>query len=216
MLFGQANDFLMFFLHAAELMGKRGIGKGAQGRANCALESVRDLTGRVVYQPEAGRLLAEPAPQTLRLPPTPTGPNEEDAPPCDVTVVFHTPFRQKFQNRLLDELPFQALTRAMLRRISGLFEHYGEGEPDLDYKGLVAKAAQTPTVASDLRWRDWERYSSRQQSRMQLGGLVGSIRYADVPAAYLPLLSLSRLLHLGKQTTFGLGLMDFSTEGVGV
>lgn len=207
LLFGKTNDFLMFFLHAAELMGKRGLGKGAQGRANCALESVCDEQGRRLYRPEDGRLLFEPEPRALRLQPAPAIPSAE------VAIRLHTPFRQKSQNRLLDELPFQALTRAMLRRISGLFEHYGDGEPDIDYRGLVARAAQTRTLASELRWRDWERYSNRQQSRMQLGGLVGSVRYADVPAEYLPLLELSQLVHLGKQTTFGLGLMDFHIEG---
>jgi CRISPR/Cas system endoribonuclease Cas6 (RAMP superfamily) len=44
---------------------------------------------------------------------------------------------------------------------------------------------------------------------MLLGGLVGSATYAGVSGEYLPLLDLAKVLHIGKQTTFGLGLIDF-------
>jgi CRISPR/Cas system endoribonuclease Cas6 (RAMP superfamily) len=44
---------------------------------------------------------------------------------------------------------------------------------------------------------------------MALGGLVGTITYRGPIGEYLGLLELARHLHLGKQTTFGLGRIDF-------
>jgi len=112
-------------------------------------------------------------------------------------------------NHLHAGLTFEVLTRAMLRRISQLFAFHGDGEPPLDYKGLVARAREVRTASSALQWRDWERYSNRQQARMCLGGIAGSATYQDVPPEFQPLLAIARLVHIGKQTTFGLGLVDY-------
>jgi len=56
-----------------------------------------------------------------------------------------------------------------------------------------------------LRWYDWERYSSRQETRMRLGGLVGEVEFEGELAEFLPYLFLGELIHLGKGTSFGLG-----------
>ena len=44
---------------------------------------------------------------------------------------------------------------------------------------------------------------------MQLGGLTGSIRYYGELAAFLPFFSLAEQLNIGKQTSFGLGEIQF-------
>lgn len=51
-------------------------------------------------------------------------------------------------------LPFHVLTRAMLRRISSLCNYHGNGEPPLDYKGLV-KRANAVEVSQSLEPRAW-------------------------------------------------------------
>jgi len=99
----------------------------------------------------------------------------------------------------------------MLRRIASLFAAYGEGEPPLDYRGLVAKAMQVTVSGADLKWFDWRRYSSRQDQAMLMGGLTGSVTYRGDMAAFLPLLHFCEKTHLGKQTAFGLGKIEIST-----
>ena len=79
------------------------------------------------------------------------------------------------------------------------------GEPALDYKQLVARAGAVTTEASDLKWIDWTRYSRRQKSTMQLGGLTGSVTFRGDIAEFLPLLDFCTQVHIGKQTSFGLG-----------
>ncbi|QLA19328.1 CRISPR system precrRNA processing endoribonuclease RAMP protein Cas6 [Desulfolutivibrio sulfoxidireducens] len=207
LLFGKSNDYLAFFLHATSLMGKRGIGRGREGPATFSLTAAYDAGGSMIFDPEGGRLLGDPQPQELILDTT----RQDGCLPLRLSFV--TPFRMKYMNQLHDEVPFHVLVRATLRRISSLFNHHGEGEPDIDYKGLVHRAMDVPILASSLRWLDWTRYSNRQQSKMLLGGIVGSITYADVPGEYIPLLSLARQVHLGKQTSFGLGRIDFTWQG---
>ena len=98
----------------------------------------------------------------------------------------------------------------MLRRVSSLLAVYGNGEPDIDYKGLVQRAAAVQTTQSDLKWFDWRRYSLRQEREMLMGGMTGSVVYRGLLAEYLPLIDICRRIHIGKQTTFGLG--KFNTE----
>ena len=119
-----------------------------------------------------------------------------------------TPLRLKFENRLKADLPFHVMVRAMLRRISSLFNHCGEGEPNLDYRGLVKRAEEIRISDDNLRWYDWRRYSFRQDQSMLMGGVVGSITYEGKIGEYMPLIDFCSTVHLGKQTTFGLGKIE--------
>jgi len=116
-----------------------------------------------------------------------------------------TPLRLKYENRFEAALPFHVLIRAALRRISSLCQYYGTGEPALDYRGLVDRARQVSVDRSSLRWFDWRRYSNRQDQSMLMGGLIGNIRYSGPLDEFLPLLRFCEKVHLGKQTSFGLG-----------
>ena len=125
----------------------------------------------------------------------------------ELTLTLLTPLRLKFQNQLQARLPLHGLVRAILRRISTLYECFGEGEPPLDYKGLIARAQDIGVRHSALRWSDWQRYSQRQDQAMLMGGLVGSIAYRGKLGEYLPILRFAEKVHLGKNTTFGLGMI---------
>ena len=116
-----------------------------------------------------------------------------------------TPLRLKFENRLKADLPFHVLVRAMLRRVSSLFNYFGDGEPPLDYKGLVDRAKEVRIADSDLKWFDWRRYSFRQDRSMLMGGMTGSVTYEGNIGEYMQLIDFCSKVHLGKQTSFGLG-----------
>jgi len=61
------------------------------------------------------------------------------------------------------------------------------------------------TAAAEVRWVDWERFSTRQQREMNLGGIVGTVTYAGEVAPFMPLLRLGELVHVGKAAVFGNG-----------
>lgn len=208
LLLGNANSYLPYYILSLERMGQFGVGKKAEGKGpgRFGLDDVR-MNGRSIYDPQSQQLLENPQPQSL----TPEKPQYTES--GSLTVRFLTPLRVKERNSLIDEVPFYVLIKAVLRRISTLFAEYGEQEPDLDYPGLVNRAKEVPVVDSQLYWRDFRRYSNRQESAMRLGGVVGSVTYSGSIGTYLPLLELARFLHIGKQTTFGLGLMEYEWQG---
>lgn len=108
--------------------------------------------------------------------------------------------------RLISSLDFVTFMRALLRRLSWLAEAHC-GQPwCLDYAALLAKAeSQVRVTGQRLRWQDWERYSSRQNTRLKMGGFVGSITFEGDLEEFLPYIKLGEYLHIGQGTTFGLG-----------
>jgi hypothetical protein len=205
LLFGEANDYLPYFIFAFDQIGQTGIGKRIDGkRGNFSLKTV-EAVNRIVYDAGLGKLNEGTFTTDLAvLSVTPGDPCSVGA-ETTLEINILTPLRLKYDNHLEATLPFHILIRAALRRVSSLCAHYGGGEPDLDYRGLVARARDVQTVSSSLRWFDWRRYSNRQDQDMLMGGMIGRIVYAGALDEYLPLLKFCEQVHLGKQTTFGLG-----------
>ena len=69
----------------------------------------------------------------------------------------------------------------------------------------MRRAEEVRIVENRLSWFDWKRYSNRQERRMLMGGMVGSLAYEEKLRGFLPLLEICAKVHLGKNTSFGLG-----------
>ena len=100
---------------------------------------------------------------------------------------------------------FHILTRSLLRRISTLSYFHCGKELECDYKTMIEEAKKITTKSSNLKWFDWDRFSTRQKRKMSLGGLIGSITFQGNITPFLQLLRLGEHLHVGKNTSFGLG-----------
>lgn len=210
-LFGDLNQNLPYFIYAFDRMGKIGVGRRINGqRGRFSLQEVR-FDNRCIYHADEGVLKPyEPLPQLSF-----DGCGHEEPAVTRLTVHLQTPLRFKHRNRLSYELPFHLLARAMLRRTAALFACYGEGEPDLDFRGLTQRARSVSITSSDLRWNDWRRYSRRQSRAMQMGGLTGWVTYAGDLAEFMPLINCCETVHIGKQTTFGLGKIRIERKNHG-
>jgi hypothetical protein len=140
---------------------------------------------------------------------------EGEAPPAahsgvdgdqELRLRFITPTRIKSLDDLQPQADFALLIRSLMRRLSMLLAVHGERRLELDFRGLLERAAAVGTRSSSLRWWDWSRYSDRQQTRMRLGGFVGEIFYEGrTLTEFLPILMAGEILRIGNGTSFGLG-----------
>ncbi len=203
----EAAEQLPYLVHALERAGHRGLGPSNAPftLAMVEQETVLGLGGwRTLYEAGSNGM------RTLT--------------PVDVTPLpaagfwrLHlvSPLRFKRRGRLVGPREFEPVhVWQLLRdRWTGLVACFGASADGVPADLLSSLPAEALSVVS-LQWRDWTRYSSRQRTRMQLGGLVGSLRVdSDVLDRAWPWLWLGQWLHLGKQTTMGLGQYRLLPEG---
>lgn len=203
LLFGPVNEKFAHFLYSFIEIGKCGIGSKRWETSGCF---------EVVSVHEGEHLIYSEGSQVVNR----SSLGQDIICSCDefvetkclsnkLTITLRTPLRIKSDNRLQEKLPFHVLMRAVLRRISSLWASHAGGEPILPYKELIARAADIQVYEDNLHWFDWARYSSRQDSKMLMGGLIGSISYEGQVEPYFSLLKLASMFNIGKQTSFGLG-----------
>lgn len=71
----------------------------------------------------------------------------------------------------------------------------------------IDKARQVSAEGS-VEWLDLHRYSSRQDRRLPMGGLTGSVTYTGELEPFLPLLVWGQFSHVGKYAVMGNGGYD--------
>ena len=117
-----------------------------------------------------------------------------------------TPLRLQHNGVALgvERLDAQTLLTQLQRRLSLTAQIHLGITPEADYSALKTQAAQVESH-KNLRWYDWQRYSNRQQQHMHLAGVIGDWDLGDLAPEHVRALHIGQWLHLGKNTTFGLG-----------
>lgn len=158
----------------------------------------RDMNERAIHSPDTGTI--ETHEQTF------------DFGACDdrnvsqITLCFKTPLRLQQNGHALspERLEVRTLLMALIRRASLLSEFHA-GVPLLTDFSTMASLSTQIRDQRQLVWRDWARYSSRQQQKMSLGGVVGYWMLKGELLPFMPFLRLGEWLHVGKEATFGMG-----------
>jgi hypothetical protein len=202
LLIGQARDLAGYAVLAIERMAAAGLGRR---RCRFSVERIDAQAAGGTFEEifPGGNPGAESFAQWL--PPPPSSPGER------ATLRFLTPIRLKSRDHLLAEVGLRGLTFAMIRRTLELAHFHAPGAAiDWTFRPLLDAASAVKVVRSDLRWHDWERYSSRQETTMSLGGFVGTLELAGDLRPLAPLFASAEVLHVGKGATFGLGKVEWS------
>ncbi len=122
-----------------------------------------------------------------------TNPNI-DAP---ITLKFITPFRMKYQNHLLNQKPnLEIILNSIQNKLNAI---KGAKRGKLEYNPLYTEKDH------QINFYDIKRFSNRQKSKLQIGGILGYIQYQEIDQNSLTLLQLGEIIGIGKQTSFGLG-----------
>ncbi|MGF1642987.1 MAG: CRISPR system precrRNA processing endoribonuclease RAMP protein Cas6 [Thiotrichales bacterium] len=197
-LIGRAQQHLPYMVHALSEAGKTGIGRD-DGRF--------EIT-RIAQEAELGSDQWHPIFDGKTLAPLP--PSNASQPPAPQATALRllTPMRLKYADRLMTPERFESigLISNLLRRLS-LLSHFHADRPfEYDYAAMQTHARALNVAAPALEWYDWTRYSNRQRTTMQMGGLLGRVELGGAALEALwPLLWFGQWIHAGKATSMGLG-----------
>jgi len=195
-LFGQSHRYLPYLIHALEKAGKSGLGQSRQTFNLVTVKQIKaNQEAQVIYH--NGQLSQTVLPELIQIP----------ACPSEINVRLETPLRikQEGKNCNQERLTYAAFFGALLRRISMLTYFHTDTPLTTDFAYLTAQAKAIQITGQQLAWHDWTRYSSRQQTKMAMGGLMGAFTVSGNLQEFWPYLWLGQWTHVGKSTSMGLG-----------
>ncbi len=121
-------------------------------------------------------------------------------------IEFITPFRYKKSGKYESNININDILLSAKRRVDMLSTFYGDKSvtPELHF------IESSNIIGSTLAWIDSSRYSRRQDTRMKIGGIIGSMLIeADFSQQHLSLLKAAKLFNIGKNVSFGLGHINY-------
>ena len=192
-LFGDTIRYISYFIYAFDVLGKKGIGKYY---SKYKLEKVLSENGREIFingeiiknnilVKKVSDYIVERKKQLLNVP--------------SVIMNFISPFRYKYQGHYKSKIDINDLDIALNRRINILNAYEGIRDE------INIKCNNCSFTSENLNWSENQRYSSRQDAKMKLGGVEGSISLNINNEDFLELLIAGELVHIGKNSSFGLG-----------
>lgn len=197
-LFGHGNRYLPYIIHAIAQAAAEGIGRRGNRLSLRAVQQARIPIEEwyTVYTPDS------------ELRPLPPETSASPACPTTIRIQLCSPLRLQRGGALVgpDEFGFADFFGALLRRLSMLTYFHGDVPLDIDFRDVMERARQVSLSRKTLRWHDWTRYSSRQQTTMQMGGLIGELAFdGEDMGLFWPYLWMGQWTHVGKGTSMGLG-----------
>lgn len=199
-LIGIVARQVAFFIRALQVAGETGIGTR---RTPFKLQDVEELDVEVGGTPRSlnwSRNDFQP-PQPKEVVPAPSD--------GSFRLDLLTPLRLKAQGRLVTPQHFTPahLLSNLIRRVAMLMYFHTDAPLAADFLALRQASERVRLLMADLRWHEMTRRSSRQNTTLQVGGLVGAIAldFVDAPDLW-PFLRLGEVVQAGKGTSMGLGV----------
>jgi len=123
----------------------------------------------------------------------------------EIELDFLTPFRFQENGKLLanpEYLTAQHIIKSLSKRISIISTLFCGSN---DFTTYFTDEKEIKISRNKLYFYQWERYSSRQDAKIQLSGFKGKVALKGNLEKIYPLLQVGQHLNIGKNTFFGLG-----------
>jgi CRISPR-associated endoribonuclease Cas6 len=199
-LIGRAQEFFPYFMVALREVDRLGRARRAvELRRIDALEGFGSGS-RIVY--ESTENLVHGSASSITLDQC----GEMPEPHGTLTIEFLTQARLKHDGRFVRRRPeFQLLFRRLLGRLSSLSRFHCGVPMQVNFREMIDNAGSIHLTRDSTKWIKWERYSSRQDRRMEWEGIGGSASYEGDFAPFWKYLKFGEFVHVGHGATFGLG-----------
>ena len=194
-IFGDVIDYFPYFLLSFIDLGNEGLGST---REKFIIEKIRQL-----YPLE--KEIFENSEVDINLPDKRENELLKEKDIHTIKIKFITPLKIKYEGKLVSYPEFHIFIRAILRRTFLLLKYWCGFDSKIEFNEIIEKAKEVKISGCKLRWFDYERYSTRQREKIKHGGIIGEIEYKGDIGEFLPLIEIGSHIHIGKNTSFGLG-----------
>lgn len=211
LLFGPAIDQRIYPIVAMRILGETGLG---YKRGRCELtriSAVNPLTGtqQQVYSSTDQMVHQNETPITIG----------EICRWCEswnagplLKLAFMTPLRLPGRGYKPEDLELRIVLKSALERLSILALLAGlPQDREFDYSTPLVAAEKVAVLSRAVTWQEYSRFSKPQDQRMAMGGFLGHLILQGDFSALKPYLKIAELLHVGKNSTFGLGQVRFES-----
>lgn len=207
-LLGKSHTFFPHLVCAIRDATRNGIGRNRETVGRFTVESLM-VQGNNIYNADEQSLQIVPSPELITLP---LLPEANDSPFEEYLIELETPLRVKNENRLQGHLTEEQLFRIVFRRIATVWGQFGTTAPHFAWNDLLNLMSHVDLHPLEEQWLELDRFSSRQGNAMKFGGIRGKYLLRGKVRPLLPYLRIAERIHIGKQTTFGLGKIRLTTS----
>lgn len=200
LLFGSAVEKLSYVLLAWSKTGNTGFTKErTQARLFQVHQVFPDGSETLLYDFENEDAETSCAVSEFSLP--------EERKTESVRIRLKTPLRIQHQGHPVSQnkLTAQDFLIALIRRQQTLAKQHIPDYPVIDFDSLRSGIETAVLMGPDLHWFDWSRYSSRQKTKIALGGIMGEFTLQGDLTKLYPYLVMGEYFHIGKSAVLGMG-----------
>lgn len=131
-----------------------------------------------------------------------------------VKIKLETPLRIHHNGHpvIPEKLTARDFLIALIRRQQNMAKYHIPDFPPINFDALRPLIESAKISNANLRWFDWARYSSRQKTRIALGGIVGTFTLCGNLTELTPYLIAGQSFHVGKSAVLGLGKYEIALE----
>jgi len=203
-LYGRGIEMAPYIVVSAQKAGQAGL---TRSRVPCELETVTNgVSGEIIWS-AANDELKIPRPVDLALP-EPEFSAVEDG---EIRIKFISPVAFKDQSRgnLTLEPDFSRIIGSIMRRYTA-FEASEGTRLQWNFQEISRQARLVKLSAMNLEPVYWERFSTRQQQRIPVAGVIGQVSYSGPVHGFVDLIKAGEVIRCGRSTTFGQGRISFA------
>jgi hypothetical protein len=192
-IFGNAIEYLSYFLYCFNELGKCGIGKNSGKYRMISVECVDSRT--VIYMDD--KIFTENIEvKTIE---------ESNNIGTNFILGFITPFRAVSNGRLIKEIDFEVVLKNLLRRVD-LISYYHCGKKlEIDFKKIINISRNILIEEKSLKYFRWNRIASNNKQKVNMGGYTGYLKGKGDLKDIITYLRLGEIFHIGKGCSFGMG-----------
>jgi len=201
-IFGDSISLFPFFIYAFQKMGEKGVGYKRDKFRLILVENISsDNFKASVFNHQTGKLNLVFSQITNK-----DVLENRNVKATEATLTFITPFRLQEKGVLINQNKYittEIIFRSIIRRyflLSKLF--CGENLIDENY---LINFKDIKIDASNLYFKDWSRFSNRQERKVAFGGFIGPIKLTNLNKQANTFLLIGEQISIGKNTVFGLG-----------